>query len=88
MNYSNRNKGYEWGNFTLVYLKKKQYAFCLNLKMDDCVVYFSKDIQKDILLRCPVKSLLRFKCVIKSWYALIKNPELVPPIMMVKIPIP
>ncbi|KAH0684094.1 putative F-box protein At3g16210 [Solanum tuberosum] len=43
--------------------------------MDDCVVYFPEGIQMDILLRCPVKSLLRFKCVSKSWYALIKNPK-------------
>ncbi|XP_015073220.1 F-box/kelch-repeat protein At3g06240-like [Solanum pennellii] len=45
--------------------------------MDDCVVHFPEDIQKDILLRCPVKSLLRFKCVSKSWCALIKNPKFV-----------
>uniref|UniRef100_M1DS96 SFBBbeta protein n=1 Tax=Solanum tuberosum TaxID=4113 RepID=M1DS96_SOLTU len=45
--------------------------------MDDCVVYFTEDIVKEIVLRCPLKSLLRFKCVRKSWYALIKNPKFV-----------
>ncbi|KAH0712582.1 hypothetical protein KY289_008541 [Solanum tuberosum] len=45
--------------------------------MNDCVVYFTEDIVKEILLRCPLKLLLRFKCVRKSWYALIKNPEFV-----------
>lgn len=28
MNYCNINEGYEWGNFILVYLKKKQFCFC------------------------------------------------------------
>ncbi|WMV27611.1 hypothetical protein MTR67_020996 [Solanum verrucosum] len=45
--------------------------------MDDCVANFPEDIVKEILLRCPVKSLLRFKCVHKNWYALIKTPNFV-----------
>ncbi|KAG5591499.1 hypothetical protein H5410_042013 [Solanum commersonii] len=35
------------------------------------------DIVNEILLRCPVKSLLRFKCACKNWYALIKTPDFV-----------
>ncbi|KAH0684099.1 hypothetical protein KY285_021585 [Solanum tuberosum] len=45
--------------------------------MDDCVVNFPGDIANEILLRCPVKSILRFKCVCKNWYALIKTPDFV-----------
>ena len=41
------------------------------------MVYFTEDIVKEILLRCPLKSLLRFKCVCKSWYALIIDSEFV-----------
>lgn len=33
-----------------------------------------EDIIVEILSRLPVKSLLRFKCVCKSWYDLLKNP--------------
>ncbi|XP_061372507.1 F-box/kelch-repeat protein At3g23880-like [Gastrolobium bilobum] len=33
------------------------------------------DLIEEILLRLPVKSLLRFKCVCKSWLALISNPQ-------------
>ncbi|XP_060216425.1 F-box/kelch-repeat protein At3g23880-like [Lycium barbarum] len=35
---------------------------------------FPEDLDRNILLRLPVKSLLRFKCVCKNWYTLIKNP--------------
>ncbi|KAG5577198.1 hypothetical protein H5410_057332 [Solanum commersonii] len=35
------------------------------------------DIVKQIMLRFSLKLLLWFKCVRKSWYALIKNPEFV-----------
>ncbi|XP_025883623.1 putative F-box protein At3g20705 [Solanum lycopersicum] len=43
--------------------------------MDGCMANSPEDIVKEILLRCPVKSLLRFKCVCKNWCALIKTPE-------------
>ncbi|XP_028787815.1 F-box/kelch-repeat protein At3g23880-like [Neltuma alba] len=33
-----------------------------------------KDLMEEIFVRLPVKSLLRFKCVAKSWYALITDP--------------
>lgn len=33
------------------------------------------DLLVDILTRLPVESLLRFKCVCKKWYALIRNPS-------------
>ncbi|KAG5577231.1 hypothetical protein H5410_057365 [Solanum commersonii] len=45
--------------------------------MDECVAIFPEDVVKEILLRCPVKSLLRFTCINKNWYALIKTPEFV-----------
>ncbi|XVF83128.1 hypothetical protein PTKIN_Ptkin16aG0108400 [Pterospermum kingtungense] len=35
------------------------------------------DIERDILARLPVKSLLRFKCVQKSWRNLIENPTFI-----------
>lgn len=35
------------------------------------------EIAVDILLRLPVKSLLRFRCVCRSWYALICSPQFV-----------
>ncbi|KAK4722915.1 hypothetical protein R3W88_013148 [Solanum pinnatisectum] len=45
--------------------------------MDDCVATFHEDIVTEILLRCPIKSLLRFKCACKNWYALIKIPKFI-----------
>lgn len=36
-----------------------------------------EDLILDILLRLPVESLLRFKCVCKHWYALIKSPSFI-----------
>ncbi|XP_059280190.1 F-box/kelch-repeat protein At3g23880-like [Lycium ferocissimum] len=38
---------------------------------------FPEDLILDILLRLPVESLLRFKCVCKHWYALIKSPSFI-----------
>ncbi|XP_022740748.1 F-box/kelch-repeat protein At3g06240-like [Durio zibethinus] len=35
------------------------------------------DLFLEILLRLPVKSLTRFKCVCKSWYALINHPKFI-----------
>lgn len=34
----------------------------------------TQDIIEDILLRLPVKSLIRFKCVCKQWFSLITDP--------------
>jgi F-box interacting protein len=36
-----------------------------------------EDLLPEILSRLPVKCLLRFKCVCKSWYALITNPNFI-----------
>nr|XP_009629182.1 F-box protein At3g08750-like [Nicotiana tomentosiformis] len=34
---------------------------------------FPEDLAVDILLRLPVESLLRFKCVCKNWYEIMKS---------------
>ncbi|KAM3361031.1 F-box/kelch-repeat protein [Capsicum galapagoense] len=44
--------------------------------MDGCRP-LPEDIVLDILLRLPVESLSRFKCVCKHWYALIKSPSFI-----------
>ncbi|XVE83731.1 hypothetical protein DITRI_Ditri16bG0109800 [Diplodiscus trichospermus] len=36
-----------------------------------------RDLFLEIFLRLPVESLMRFKCVCRSWYALISNPEFI-----------
>ena len=33
-----------------------------------------EDVLMDVFARLPVKSLLQFKCVCKSWYAIIRDP--------------
>ncbi|XP_049358803.1 F-box protein CPR1-like [Solanum verrucosum] len=38
---------------------------------------FPEDLIREILLRLPVKSLLRFKRICKNWYTLIKNPSFI-----------
>lgn len=35
------------------------------------------DLVQEILVRLPAKSLLRFRCVCKSWYSLITNPSFI-----------
>ncbi|KAH0693809.1 hypothetical protein KY285_020906 [Solanum tuberosum] len=39
----------------------------------DCQCHFPEDLVVDILSRLPLESLLRFKCVRKHWYGLIKS---------------
>ncbi|KAK4722098.1 hypothetical protein R3W88_012331 [Solanum pinnatisectum] len=39
----------------------------------DCQCHFPENMVVDILSRLPVESLLRFKCVCKHWYGLIKS---------------
>jgi F-box interacting protein len=36
-----------------------------------------EDLSMEILSRLPVKSLMRYKCVSKSWYALVTNPSFI-----------
>lgn len=43
----------------------------------DCYCPLPEDIVVDILLRLPVEPLLRFKCVCKHWYALIKSESFI-----------
>ncbi|XP_054820751.1 F-box/kelch-repeat protein At3g23880-like [Prosopis cineraria] len=38
---------------------------------------FPEDLVREIMVRLPVKSLLRFKCVAKSWYAQITDPHFI-----------
>ncbi|XP_049407820.1 putative F-box protein At3g16210 [Solanum stenotomum] len=40
-------------------------------------IHFEEDIITEILSRLPVKSLFRFKCVIRSWMTLISKPYFV-----------
>ncbi|KAK6772723.1 hypothetical protein RDI58_027961 [Solanum bulbocastanum] len=37
-------------------------------------IHFDKEIITEILSRLPVRSIFRFKCVLKSWMALISEP--------------
>ncbi|KAF5751171.1 hypothetical protein HS088_TW02G00181 [Tripterygium wilfordii] len=39
--------------------------------------YVPQEVLFEILLRVPVKSLLRCRCVCKSWYSLISNPDFI-----------
>ncbi|OMO54830.1 hypothetical protein COLO4_16336 [Corchorus olitorius] len=39
--------------------------------------YWHDDLLKQILVRLPVKSMFRFKCVAKSWPSLLQNPRFV-----------
>ncbi|KAL7212274.1 hypothetical protein ACSBR2_015031 [Camellia fascicularis] len=39
--------------------------------------YIHEDVMVEILVKLPVKSLLRFKCVSKSWSSLITNPSFI-----------
>ncbi|PON84956.1 F-box domain containing protein [Trema orientale] len=41
------------------------------------IPYLSEDLVMSILLKLPVKSLGRFKCVCKSWYSLINCPTFI-----------
>ncbi|XP_050378509.1 F-box/kelch-repeat protein At3g06240-like [Argentina anserina] len=42
--------------------------------MSNCCKYTGEDVVEQILSTLPPKSLMRFKCVSKRWYALITNP--------------
>ncbi|RHN79380.1 putative F-box domain-containing protein [Medicago truncatula] len=37
-------------------------------------LYLPDELITQILLRLPVETLIRFKCVCKSWFSLISNP--------------
>ncbi|PHT83831.1 hypothetical protein T459_12274 [Capsicum annuum] len=49
----------------------------MSTSMDDHCPLPEDLILFNILLRLPVESLLRFKCVCKHWYALIKSPSFI-----------
>lgn len=51
--------------------------WCLNLPKLGDMSSIPEDIVVDILLRLPVKSIIRFKSVCKGWCALIESPEFV-----------
>ncbi|XP_059304543.1 F-box/kelch-repeat protein At2g43270-like isoform X3 [Lycium ferocissimum] len=36
-----------------------------------------KDVVREILLRFPLKSMLRFKCISKHYYKIIKSPSFI-----------
>ncbi|OMO81145.1 hypothetical protein COLO4_23737 [Corchorus olitorius] len=40
-------------------------------------VYLPADLVNEILLKLPIKSIVRFNCVAKNWYHLFKNPTFV-----------
>ncbi|OMO81120.1 hypothetical protein COLO4_23751 [Corchorus olitorius] len=40
-------------------------------------VYLPADLVIEILLKLPVKSIIRFECVAKNWYNLFKNPTFI-----------
>ncbi|RDX80949.1 F-box/kelch-repeat protein, partial [Mucuna pruriens] len=39
------------------------------------MIILPEDLIQEILLRLPVRSLLRFKCVCKSWHSIVSNPQ-------------
>ncbi|KAJ1423061.1 Galactose oxidase/kelch, beta-propeller [Sesbania bispinosa] len=43
--------------------------------MKEKIPHLSQELITEILLRVPVKSLVRFKCVCKSWFSLISDPH-------------
>lgn len=45
--------------------------------METRTEYLPEEILTDILLRLPVKSLIRFRLVCKSWFTLLKNPNFI-----------
>ncbi|CAL5345609.1 unnamed protein product [Camellia sinensis] len=61
----------EGSNFGQTSLQKKE-------KTKEMVShYIHEDVMVEILVKLPVKSLLRFKCVSKSWSSLITNPSFI-----------
>ncbi|VFQ92244.1 unnamed protein product [Cuscuta campestris] len=38
---------------------------------------FGEDLMREVMLRLPVKSLIRFKCVSRSWHAQISSPDFI-----------
>lgn len=62
-----KNRNEELSSFVYIASVESNFlAFPNHSLMNDYVNNFSEDIVNDILLRCPVKSLLRFKCVCKT----------------------
>ena len=42
--------------------------------MESSSIYSPQDLLEEILKRLPVKTIIRFKCVNKSWYTLFEDP--------------
>ncbi|KAK4271142.1 hypothetical protein QN277_019879 [Acacia crassicarpa] len=48
-----------------------------NKRVEDDTLFLPEEIIRDILIRLPVKSLIRFQCVCKDWRNLFKTPPFI-----------
>lgn len=54
-------------------IKEEHMLQLVPLSVEEVVT--NQDLMKEIFLRVPVKSLIRFKCVSKQWFRQISNPQ-------------
>ena len=62
---------------SLHYIKGNNHGYGMessSLRKAAKIPAVNEDLLVSIFIRLPVKSLLRFKCVCKSWYSLINSP--------------